>query len=288
MTILKEEAEVEIIECPRDAMQGIKRFIPTDIKIKYLNKLLKIGFHTIDCGSFVSSKAIPQMSDTAEVLNGLDMSSTESKLSVIVANLRGAREAANFESISYLGYPFSVSETFQRRNTNRSIQEAVSTVAKIRDISHNHDKDMVVYISMGFGNPYDEEWNANMVVDWVGVLNELGIKHFSISDTIGVSTRESISDVFSQLINSYGNADFGAHFHTRPGEWKEKIEAAYAHGCVRFDGAIKGFGGCPMAKDELVGNMPTERLIDYFGMEKLQLKKGPFEEALEYSNTVFL
>lgn len=283
-----EERDIKIIECPRDAMQGIAHFIPTETKIEYLNRLLKVGFHTIDCGSFVSPKAIPQMRDTAEVLDKLDMDGTESRLSVIVANERGAKEAASHNRVSYLGYPFSVSETFQKRNTNSSIENSMDRVKRIYETCIANTKEMVVYISMGFGNPYGEAWSPALVVDWVGRLHELGMDHFSISDTVGVSTKENISEVFSLLFNTFNNAEFGAHFHTRPDEWKEKVEAAYDNGCMRFDGAIKGYGGCPMAKDELIGNMPTERLMEYFGADRLKIKKAPFEEAFQYASKVFL
>ena len=269
-------------------MQGIERFIPTELKIEYLNQLLKVGFHTLDCGSFVSPKAIPQMRDTAQVLESLDLSETDTRLSVIVANARGARDAVQFEQVSYLGYPFSVSETFQQRNTNRSIKDSVDLVKELLDISAQHSKEMVVYISMGFGNPYGEEWNAGLVVDWVGELEKLGIRYFSISDTVGVSKPGPIAQVFSSLFNAFPNAEFGAHFHTRPDQWEEKVDAAYQNGCARFDGAINGFGGCPMAEDELVGNMPTERLIEYFQWDKLTLKRASFQEALAIANRVFL
>lgn len=283
-----EERDIKIIECPRDAMQGIERFIPTSLKIEYLNKLLKVGFHTIDCGSFVSPKAIPQMRDTEEVLNSLDLDSSQSRLSVIVANERGAKAAASHERVTYLGYPFSVSETFQQRNTNSSVEGSMDRVKRIFDICTDKGKEMVVYISMGFGNPYGEDWSAQLVVDWVGRLHELGMDHFSISDTVGISTKEDIAAVFHQLFNTYEKAEFGAHFHTRPDEWEEKVQAAYDNGCMRFDGAIKGYGGCPMAKDELIGNMPTEKLVDFFGMDKLQLKKAPFLEAFDFASKVFL
>ena len=288
MPIKPNIADIKIIECPRDAMQGLQRFIPTALKVEYLNKLLKVGFHTIDCASFVSPKAIPQLSDSREVLDQIDFESSPTKLSVIVANSRGARDASSIEQVDYLGYPFSISEQFQQRNTNKSITESVDVVKEILDLCDSNGKEMVIYISMGFGNPYGEEWSSQLVVDWVGRLIELGLKDFSISDTVGVSQPKQIKSVFEQLINSFDNAEFGAHFHTRADNWKEKVEAAYSKGCKRFDGAIKGFGGCPMAKDDLVGNMPTENLIDYFGFESLQLKKAPFNEAFEYSSKVFL
>lgn len=283
-----EEHSIKIIECPRDAMQGIKNFIPTELKVEYLQKLLNVGFHTIDCGSFVSPKAIPQMKDTSDVLHSLDLSDTDTKLSVIVANERGAKDAASHEMVSYLGFPFSISEEFQQRNTNSSILDSMERVKTILDISSSASKEMVVYISMGFGNPYGEFWSADLVTEWVGKLRELGIHHFSISDTVGVSSKSAIEEVFSSLIKAFPKAEFGAHFHTRPDEWEEKVEAAYKNGCMRFDGAIKGYGGCPMAKDDLVGNMPTERMIDYFGFDELKLKKAPFEEAFQFASKVFL
>lgn len=255
---------IQLIECPRDAMQGLKEFIPTETKIEYINQLLKVGFHTIDFGSFVSPKAIPQMRDTADVLRGLELSETSSKLLSIVANKRGATDAAQFEEIDYLGYPFSISETFQLRNTNATIEESVDRVKAIQDICMASNKEMVLYISMGFGNPYGDEWNADIVKHWVEKLSELDIKIFSLSDTIGVATPDSIAYIFSNLIPKYPDAVFGAHMHTQPNNWREKVVAAYENGCKRFDGAIKGFGGCPMAKDDLTGNMPTENMVMYF------------------------
>ena len=282
-----EERDIKIIECPRDAMQGIHDFIPTKLKIDYLNMLMKVGFHTIDCGSFVSARAIPQMRDSAEVIEQIDMSLSNSKLSVIVANYRGALDAVKHSNISYLGYPFSISEEFQQRNTNKSIKESVELVEDIYELCEKHNKEMVIYISMGFGNPYEEEWNSEIVDHWVGVLHEIGLNSFSISDTVGVSSRDKIAQVYKSLIKNYKEAEFGAHFHTRIDNWREKVDAAYQNGCVRFDGAIKGYGGCPMANDDLVGNMPTEKLIEYFGLERLELKKAPFEEAFKYSTNVF-
>ena len=282
-----EERDIKIIECPRDAMQGIHDFIPTKLKIDYLNMLMKVGFHTIDCGSFVSARAIPQMRDSAEVIEQIDMSLSNSKLSVIVANYRGALDAVKHSNISYLGYPFSISEEFQQRNTNKSIKESVQLVEDIYELCEKHNKEMVIYISMGFGNPYGEEWNSEIVDHWVGVLHEIGLNSFSISDTVGVSSRDKIAQVYKSLIKNYKKAEFGAHFHTRIDNWREKVDAAYQNGCVRFDGAIKGYGGCPMANDDLVGNMPTEKLIEYFGLERLELKKAPFEEAFKYSTNVF-
>jgi len=283
---------IRLIECPRDAMQGIVEFIPTEKKIAYINQLLKVGFSTIDFGSFVSPKAIPQMRDTAEVLAGLDLSSTKSELLAIVANKRGAIDAASFEEISYLGYPFSISETFQLRNTNATIEESLDRVKIMQDICVNSNKKMVVYISMGFGNPYGDDWNRDIVQKWVDSLYDLDIRILSLSDTIGVSNPENISYLFSQLIPAYPEIEFGAHLHTQPHNWEEKVAAAYANGCLRFDGAIKGYGGCPMAKDDLTGNMATENMISYLkqqdGVEvDLGLDLMAFQDAMILSNDVF-
>lgn len=255
---------LKIIECPRDAMQGLKDFIPTEVKANYINLLLKAGFDTLDFGSFVSPKAIPQMRDTAEVLSKLDLTGNPTKLLAIVANSRGAEDAAAFTEIDYLGYPFSISETFQLRNTNATIQESLERVKQIQDICTRFNKQLVLYISMGFGNPYGDPWNAEIVKTWVDQLQALDINIFQLSDTIGVATPQSIRYIFSELIVAYPELEFGAHFHTVPQLWHEKIEAAYQSGCRRYDGAIKGYGGCPMAKDDLTGNMPTENMIAYF------------------------
>jgi len=287
MATFQKEAEVKIVECPRDAMQGILDFIPTETKIAYMNDLLKVGFHTIDCGSFVSPRAIPQMRDTQEVLEALDLSQSTSKLSVIVANERGVSDAVKFNQVDYLGFPFSISETFQQRNTNKSIADSFDTVKFTLDQCASANKEMVIYISMGFGNPYEDEWSTAIVTDWVGKLQELGVVHFSLSDTVGVSNTETISCVFSAVHREFTAAEFGAHFHSTADAWKEKVDAAYTNGCKRFDGAIKGYGGCPMAKDDLVGNMPTERLIDYFGADALQLKKASFLEAFSTAENIF-
>ncbi|WP_373552105.1 hydroxymethylglutaryl-CoA lyase [Haliscomenobacter sp.] len=255
---------LKIIECPRDAMQGLKDFIPTEVKANYINLLLKAGFDTLDFGSFVSPKAIPQMRDTAEVLGKLDLTGNPTKLLAIVANSRGAEDAAAFAEIDYLGYPFSISETFQLRNTNATIQESLERVKQIQDICVHFNKQLVLYISMGFGNPYGDPWNAEIVKTWVDQLQALDINIFQLSDTIGVATPQSIRYIFSELITAYPELEFGAHFHTVPQLWYEKIEAAYQSGCRRYDGAVKGYGGCPMAKDDLTGNMPTENMINYF------------------------
>ena len=255
---------VKLIECPRDAMQGIKTFIPTDKKVAYLNALLKVGFHTLDFGSFVSPKAIPQMKDTAEVINQLDLRDTQTKLLAIIANQRGANQAVSFEQIHYLGYPFSISETFQLRNTNATIDESLERVQAIQELCLKNGKDLVVYLSMGFGNPYGDPWNVEIVQHWVEKLTAFDIQILQLSDTIGVANPANISYLFSNLIPAYPQVEFGAHFHTTPTTWREKIEAAYMNGCLRYDGALKGYGGCPMAKDELTGNMPTEKLVSYF------------------------
>ncbi len=272
---------LKIVECPRDAMQGIHDFIPTAKKIEYLKFLLKVGFDTLDAGSFVSPKAIPQLKDTAEVLNSLDMSTTKSKLLTIVANQRGGEEAVKFDQVTYLGYPFSVSEEFQLRNTNKTIIESEALVQELVELCDKHDKELVVYISMGFGNPYGEEWNVNIVEDWSSRLADKGVKILSLSDTVGTSNPESINYLFSNLIPALPHVEFGAHLHTTPQTWREKVEAAYNSGCRRFDGAIKGFGGCPMAADNLVGNMPTEKLLSFAqerGMGK-ELNMLAFESA---------
>lgn len=287
MATIQEEPEVKIIECPRDAMQGILDFIPTHQKIEYINKLLTVGFHTLDCGSFVSPRAIPQMRDTKEVLNALNLDNTSTKLSVIVANRRGADDAVTFPQVDFLGFPFSISETFQQRNTNKSIVESIESVQYIYDKCMAADKEMMVYISMGFGNPYGDEWSPAIVSDWVGELERIGIRHFSLSDTVGVSTAKTIADIFKQVSLHTAGSEFGGHFHTKADEWREKVESAYTNGCRMFDGAIKGYGGCPMAKDDLVGNMPTERMLEYFGADKLKLKKAPFEEAFLLAENIF-
>ena len=280
---------IKLIECPRDAMQGIKPFIPTELKAKYINQLLKVGFHTIDFGSFVSPKAIPQMKDTAAVLSQLDLSSTSSELLAIVANRRGANDATQFEEITYLGYPFSISETFQVRNTNATIEESLDRVKTIQDICLARNKTLVVYISMGFGNPYGDPWNVEIVQKWVSRLKELDIKILQLSDTIGVARPESIRYLFSYLTPHFPEIEFGAHFHTQPSNWEEKIQSAYESGCRRFDGAIKGYGGCPMAKDDLTGNMPTENLVYYFNQlkEPIEIDELAFGESMMLSGAVF-
>jgi hydroxymethylglutaryl-CoA lyase len=275
---LKSNPVVKIIECPRDAMQGMPTFIPTEIKARYINQLLKVGFDTIDFGSFVSPKAIPQMRDTADVLAQLDLSDSKSKLLAIVANRRGADDASQFDEIQYLGYPFSISETFQIRNTNATIQESLERVRDIQNVCSKFNKKLVIYVSMGFGNPYGDPWNVEIAQKWVDELAHLGIRILALSDTIGVSNPESIAYLFSNLIPPYPDVEFGAHLHTTPSTWREKIEAAYTSGCRRFDAALRGYGGCPMARDELTGNMPTEHLVTYF--EEMDDSPGLDREAL--------
>ena len=277
---------MKIIECPRDAMQGIKEFIPTKKKIEYINQLLKIGFDTIDFGSFVSEKAIPQLQDTSEVLKGLDLSDTSSKLLSIIANLRGAEDACNFDEINYLGFPLSVSEQFQQKNTNKSIVDSLKTVEEIQNLSVKNNKELVVYLSMAFGTPYGENYHSDIVADLTQKLHQLEIEIIALSDTIGVSEPDNITPLFSTLITEYPTIEFGAHFHTTPEKWAEKIDSAYQNGCRRFDSALKGYGGCPMAEDTLTGNMPTEKLITYFS-ENLELNMEEFKNSLALSQMIF-
>lgn len=279
---------IKIIECPRDAMQGIKQFIPTEQKVQYIQSLLRVGFDTIDFGSFVSPKAIPQMVDTVEVLSQLDLSKTTSKLLAIIANTRGANDASKHKEINYLGYPFSISENFQMRNTHKTIAQSVITLSEILEIADKSNKEVVVYISMGFGNPYGDPWNVDIVGEWTEKLANMGVKILSLSDTVGTSNPESIDYLFSNLIPKYPNIEFGAHLHTTPTTWFEKVNAAYKAGCCRFDGAIQGFGGCPMAKDELTGNMPTEKLLSYFtSQHKNNLNALSFESAYNEASKIF-
>jgi hydroxymethylglutaryl-CoA lyase len=272
---------MKIVECPRDAWQGFHPFIPTAQKVAYLNQLLKVGFDTIDFGSFVSPKAMPQVSDTALLLDQLDLSKTKTRLLAIVANERGAEQACAFEQISDLGYPFSISETFQLRNTNATIDESMERVKRIAGLCQQHGKELVIYISMGFGNPYGDAWNADIVLSRVAKLSEYGIRTFSLADTVGLAREDDISAIFSEIIPMHPELEFGAHFHTTPENWKTKVAAAYEAGCRRFDGALLGYGGCPMAQDDLVGNMPTERLVE-FAMEQneaLDLKLDELQTA---------
>jgi hydroxymethylglutaryl-CoA lyase len=281
--------KIKIIECPRDAMQGIKPFIPTVRKVEYIQSLLRIGFDTIDFGSFVSPKAIPQMADTSEVLALLDLSQTTSKLLAIIANTQGATRASFHKEIRYLGFPFSISENFQMRNTHKTISESLVTLQEILEIADKSNQEVVTYISMGFGNPYGDPWNVDVVGEWTEKLANMGVKILSLSDTIGSSTPEVISYLFSNLIPKYPNIEFGAHLHTSLDKWFEKIDAAYQAGCLRYDGAIQGFGGCPMAKDDLTGNMPTEKLLSYFTQQKANTDTSPmsFESAYNVASRLF-
>lgn len=277
---------MKIVECPRDAMQGISEFIPTDKKIIYINQLLKVGFDTIDFGSFVSPSAIPQLKDTAKVLDGLDLSNTSSKLLAIIANTRGANEACNFQEISFLGFPLSISEEFQKRNTNQTIDHALRNVEDIQNLSIKNNKRLVVYLSMAFGNPYGECYHPDIVAGVVKKLQEIEVEIIALSDTAGVSNKKDITTLFSTLIPEYLTIEFGAHFHTTQEAWKEKIDAAYKNGCKRFDSTLRGYGGCPMTKDDLVGNMPTENLLTYFG-EDLQFNLKEFKDSLALADKIF-
>jgi len=276
-----EKSTTKLIECPRDAMQGWKNFIPTEKKIEYINSLLKVGFDTIDFGSFVSARAIPQMADTREVVRSLESGVNNSKLLAIVANLRGAEEASAFDQITYLGFPFSVSETFQQRNTNSSIEESLKRVEEIQNLCINKNKKLVIYISMAFGNPYGDLYDEDIVFNWVEKLVEMDIDIISLADTVGVSTPEQVYDMTSYLAESLPATEIGVHLHSTFENWQQKLDAAAKAGCNRFDGALKGIGGCPMANDELVGNMNTEWMISYF--EKNNIATGLNREALEES-----
>ncbi|CAN5889721.1 hydroxymethylglutaryl-CoA lyase [soil metagenome] len=281
--------EVQLVECPRDAMQGIHTFIETEKKAAYLNALMKCGFDTLDFGSFVSPKAIPQLRDTAEVLEQLDLSSSNTKLLAIVANARGAADALNFEEIDFLGYPFSISETFQLRNTNATIAESLVRVEEIQQLCVKKKKQMVVYISMAFGNPYGDAWSAEVVIQWTKRLSGMGIKIIALADTIGVSGKENINALFSAIIPEFPKLTIGAHLHTTPETWREKVEAAWNSGCRRFDHAIKGLGGCPMAEDKLTGNMPTEKVLEFLAGKNLEsgINMEYFNEAMVMAGAVF-
>ncbi|MBL7859556.1 MAG: hydroxymethylglutaryl-CoA lyase [Cyclobacteriaceae bacterium] len=280
---------MKLIECPRDAMQGLEEFIPTDVKVTYLNQLLKVGFDTLDFGSFVSPKAIPQMRDTAEVLDQLEISNSKTRLLAIIANVRGAETACQFDRIHFLGFPLSISETFQQRNTNKSIAEALNTVNEIQELCTRHNKKQVVYISMGFGNPYGDPYDLEIVAKFTDILTTLQVPIISLADTIGVSQPTQIESLFTSLIKSFPNVEFGAHLHSTPTTSLEKIAAAYQAGCQRFDGAIKGYGGCPMAKDELVGNMATETILAFLDSKQAApvLNRTEFIKAMELAERVF-
>ncbi len=288
-TINLQDNFMKIIECPRDAMQGITDFIPTEKKVTYINQLLKVGFDTIDFGSFVSPRAIPQMRDTAEVLEQLELNHTKTKLLAIVANKRGAKEALLYQEISYLGFPLSLSETFQKRNTNQSIPEALSIVNEIQELCESSEKTLIVYLSMGFGNPYGDTYNADVVAKFIDILNSLGIKIIALSDTIGIAEPKSIAHLFQLLHSTYTTIEFGAHLHSNPDTAMDKVLAAYRAGCRRFDGAIRGYGGCPMAKDELIGNIPTESIVSCFAKEsiKLGIDDKELSKSIEMSKNIF-
>ncbi|NQX52632.1 hydroxymethylglutaryl-CoA lyase [Pedobacter panaciterrae] len=283
------QKSIKLIECPRDAMQGIHDFIDTDVKAAYINLLLQVGFDTIDFGSFVSPKAIPQLRDTREVLAKLDLSATSSKLLAIVANLRGVEEAVVHNEITYLGFPFSISETFQQRNTNSSIAQSMDTVKQMLELCDKYGKTAVVYLSMGFGNPYGDEWNVEIVERWADELIANGVKILSLSDTTGVSSPEKIREILPSLVKRFENTEIGLHLHSTPDTRFEKIDAAYESGCRRFDSALKGFGGCPMATDDLTGNLATEELITYLESrnEALNLNMDKWQEAVLFSQKVF-
>jgi hydroxymethylglutaryl-CoA lyase len=280
---------LKLIECPRDAMQGMTEYIPVEKKRAYINAILNVGFDSVDFGSFVSPKAIPQLRDTAEVLAGLDLTTTKSKLLAIIANVRGAEDACHFEQIACLGFPFSISETFQQRNTNSSINESLKRVEEIQSLCISHKKELVVYLSMAFGNPYGDVWNSDIAISWTKRLSELGIKTIALADTTGVSTPESITLLFKHLLPEFPGIEIGAHLHTTPGTWREKIQAAWTSGCRRYDSAIKGYGGCPMASDQLTGNMATENLLAF--LENKQIKTGlnpqAFQEAMDLAPAIF-
>jgi hydroxymethylglutaryl-CoA lyase len=280
---------MKIIECPRDAMQGVHEFIPTEKKAAYINSILKVGFDTVDFGSFVSPKAIPQLRDTAMVLEQLDLAASNSKLLAIIANSRGAQDAVEFEEITYLGFPFSISETFQQRNTNSSMGESLFRIEEIQDLCTRNKKKLIVYLSMAFGNPYGDEWNSDIVITWTKKLAQMGIKTIALSDTIGISNPATISYLFSKLIPEFPGIEIGAHLHTTPDTWEEKVHAAYTSGCRRFDSAIKGYGGCPMAADQLTGNMPTEKLISYFKNKNIAtgLNEVAFNDAMQLAGSTF-
>ena len=280
---------VRLIECPRDAMQGLEAFVPTFQKVKYLNALLRVGFDTLDFGSFVSPKAVPQMKDTAEVLAQLDLSSTHTRLLAIVANMRGANNAAEHPQITYLGFPLSVSETFQRRNTNQSLDEAFGNVQDMQDLCIRTGKKLVVYLSMGFGNPYGDPYSPSIVADFAGKLAEMQISIISLSDTVGVATPDGISSLFNTLSKTLPGVEFGVHLHARADQAYERIRAAYAAGCRRFDSALRGFGGCPMAKDDLVGNVATETVLQCMKDmgEDLNIHQEALDAAMKESLNIF-
>lgn len=283
---------IKLIECPRDAMQGIAEYIPVEIKADYINTLLKVGFDTIDFGSFVSPKWIPQLKDTAEVISRLDIGTSKSKLLAIIANLKGASEACSFDEINYLGFPFSISETFQIKNINATIKESLGRVEDIQivlNICEQFKKQLVVYVSMAFGNPYGDPWSEDLIYEWTNKLHEMGVRIIALSDTVGVGSPESIGKVFKEITGHFPDIEFGAHFHTTQKTWEEKVLAAFNNGCSRFDGAFKGFGGCPLSGHELIGNMPTENLFAFFNERNLipQIDSNLVMESMIKAGRVF-
>ncbi|QKJ30552.1 hydroxymethylglutaryl-CoA lyase [Mucilaginibacter mali] len=281
--------QIKLTECPRDAMQGLHDFVPTNVKAAYINLLLQCGFDTIDFGSFVSPKAIPQMQDTAAVLDKLNMSSTQSKLLAIIANYRGAEDAVQHEQITYLGFPFSISETFQKRNTNSTIAESFDGVKKIQELAVQKGKTLLVYLSMGFGNPYGDKWNTDLVLNWAEKLSAEGIKDIALADTIGMASPQQIREVYPALTGNFTDVNFGIHLHSTPTTWREKVEAAYQSGCTHFDTAVKGYGGCPMAADDLTGNIATENVLAYLAEQGVStgIDMEKFSEAMAYSGRIF-
>lgn len=281
--------KITLVECPRDAMQGWETFIPTEKKVAYLNTLLKVGFDVLDFGSFVSPKAIPQMADTKDVIPQLKLDNTQTKLLAIIANTRGAQDAVVYDEISYLGFPFSISETFQLRNTNKTIEQSLKQVEEIQELCVQHKKQLVVYVSMGFGNPYGDEYNAEVAIKWVDKLSQMGIQIISMADTVGVAEPKNIEYIFNSLVPEFDQVEIGAHFHSTVEKWEEKVDTAYRSGCLRFDSAMKGIGGCPMAKDDLVGNIATENVINWAKRNDMQLNidQDSFDEAMAMATQIF-
>lgn len=286
----KVSATVDLVECPRDAMQGWKAFIDTEKKIEYINSLLQVGFHTIDFGSFVSPKAIPQMADTKELTNNLELKNSTSKLLAIIANTRGASEAVTYQGISYLGFPFSISETFQQRNTNSDIRTSLGRVEEIQKVCLEYNKQLVVYLSMAFGNPYGDEYNGDVLLQWADEMAARDIHIISLADTVGIAAPNQIAAAMNILIPRYKNIQFGIHLHSTVQNWREKLSAAYYAGCKRFDGALKGIGGCPMADDDLVGNINTEWLISFMeeNGEQLSINKQALQKSLQLAEEIFV
>ena len=289
MELTNKQEAIKVIECPRDAMQGWQHFIATEDKIRYLNSLLKVGFDTLDFGSFVSPKAIPQMQDTKEVIPHLNLTDTNTRLLAIIANLRGAEEAVQFKEISYLGFPFSISPTFQLRNTNSTIEQSLQTVEAVQNLCLQHGKTLVIYLSMGFGNPYGDVYNSDILMQYAAEIVERNITIISLADTVGLATPEQITYALNTLIPQYTNVEFGVHLHTTPTNYKDKLQAALSAGCKRFDGALKGIGGCPMAQNDLVGNMPTERMIAFFEEQHipLHINKQALTESMAIASEIF-